>query len=228
MKSTATLHRYALAQAAAELGVHAITLRKALKSRGIEPSGEGFTLAQLVESQGSNGDSSKEKSLEAHASFMGYKATLTALQVREAEGRLIEREAVLEFCAAIVKAISGAIWYSDALAEKDKKRFIGQLCGVAKEFWVRHGWALEPQYSFRVGGERENRDRREIWSSVLCSWLDEAYEARTKEREKETGQETDPEGIDLGGRTKRRRHPEPRRRRAVQAGPERHQATGAT
>jgi hypothetical protein len=188
------------------------TLRRQLKSRGIERSGSaGYTLAELVRSQLPDGQSAKERSLEAHALLLSHKAALTQLEIGEREGALIQREPALQFVKSMLQILAGEIYWHEGLSIEEQNRLVEALGKAATRLYVRNGWMLEPSFRFsRNGDEAPPRDRRELWAARVCNWLWQAQEQEDKKierEERETAEPPEPEHLQRPGRQRRRAKP---------------------
>jgi hypothetical protein len=176
MSSTARLVRFSLTEAAAQLSVTTTTLKKLLKGKGIEAALGGYTLKQLVAALMPDEGNAQQRSLAAHAAWQESKARLTQHELHEREGRFILKDEALAYLRSAMQAVYWSI-YRLGLSKEDEEQVTTELHAAATEYWLRHGWRLEPQFTFSGNGDAnlaepvEAENRRLLWTRATNAVL---------------------------------------------------------
>ncbi len=172
--------RFGLSEAADNLGVATLTLRRKLQGKGIECDSNGrYTLRQVVEAVSLNGDSPAEKSLEAHSRLEANKARLTELEIEEKEGLLIRKEPVITFLKGLCKLVYSTVEGFN-LGHGQTAAVCHAIEAAAADFTRSNGAPL-----MSLGEEAEARrlfphleTPGELWARKVCC----DYEARNEQR----------------------------------------------
>jgi len=166
MSVTKRLVRFSLTEAAAQLSLTTTTLKKLLRGKAIEPSGAGgYTLKELVRAMTPGEGDTKQVSLRAHGRLQESNARLVEHQLAEREGRFIEREEALSYLRSVMNAVYWSV-YRLELSKEEEEQVTRELQAAATEYWLRHGWALAPQFTFSQNGQAEPleaENRRLLW-----------------------------------------------------------------
>jgi hypothetical protein len=179
MSSSKRLVRFSLTEAAAQLSLTTTTLKKLLKSKGIEPSGPGgFTLRELVSAMTPAEGDSREASLRAHERLQTSKAKLTEHQLAEREGAFIERQAALSFLESFTRGIYDHLYFRAGLSEELRVELESEIEATANALFLRRGWAIEPDFS-QPANEEAPTTREQKWASMICALIHAAHEAQS-------------------------------------------------